>query len=137
MKFCIIWNDVNWYLMKNLIQNIPYFLKSFCETINYQMNTVIMMSWNIDVLRPVMRSRRRSSVQLDSYYRIVYQTILRHQDPNTGLLPGDAGRMSDQLSLSCLFVISLLSLFTSFDPMGVRNQNAWILSAVRGWGLWA
>ena len=39
-----------------------------------------------------MRSRRRSSVQLDSYYRIVYQTILCHQDANTGLLPGDAGR---------------------------------------------
>ena len=38
-----------------------------------------------------MRPRKRSSVALDSYYRIVYQTILCHQDATTGLLPGDTG----------------------------------------------
>ena len=37
-----------------------------------------------------MRSRRPSSVQLDSYYRIIYKTILCHQDATTGLLPGDS-----------------------------------------------
>ena len=44
-----------------------------------------------------MRSRRRSAVQLDSYYRIVYQTILCHQDVTTGLLPGDAGKLNDNV----------------------------------------
>ena len=38
-----------------------------------------------------MRPRKRSSVALDGYYRIVYQTILCHQDATTGLLPGDTG----------------------------------------------
>ncbi|CAL4060069.1 unnamed protein product, partial [Meganyctiphanes norvegica] len=34
-----------------------------------------------------MRSRSNSGVRLDYYHRIVYRTILRHQDPVTGLLP--------------------------------------------------
>ncbi|CAB1345581.1 unnamed protein product [Coregonus sp. 'balchen'] len=34
-----------------------------------------------------MRSRSNSGVKLDNYARIVHQTILRHQDPVTGLLP--------------------------------------------------
>ena len=63
-----------------------------------------------------MRSRRRSSVQLDSYYRIVYQTILRHQDPNTGLLPGDAGRMNDQISLSSILKMSGLIPRLNLSP---------------------
>ncbi|XP_076312264.1 putative phosphorylase b kinase regulatory subunit alpha isoform X1 [Tachypleus tridentatus] len=34
-----------------------------------------------------MRSRSNSGVRLDYYQRIVYRTILEHQDPVTGLLP--------------------------------------------------
>ncbi|KAK3878049.1 hypothetical protein Pcinc_017262 [Petrolisthes cinctipes] len=34
-----------------------------------------------------MRSRSNSGVRLDYYHRIVYRTILRHQDAVTGLLP--------------------------------------------------
>ena len=33
-----------------------------------------------------MRNRRNSSVKLDLYARIVFKTILQHQDPNTGLV---------------------------------------------------
>ncbi|KAF0029060.1 hypothetical protein F2P81_018165 [Scophthalmus maximus] len=35
-----------------------------------------------------MRSRSNSGVKLDNYARMVQQTILKHQDPVTGLLPG-------------------------------------------------
>lgn len=34
-----------------------------------------------------MRSRSNSGVRLDYYQRIVYRTILDHQNPITGLLP--------------------------------------------------
>ena len=33
-----------------------------------------------------MKSRRKSSVKLDLYARIVFKTILQHQDANTGLV---------------------------------------------------
>ncbi|XP_039549569.1 phosphorylase b kinase regulatory subunit alpha, skeletal muscle isoform-like [Pimephales promelas] len=36
-----------------------------------------------------MRSRSNSGVKLDNYARTLQQTILCHQDPVTGLLPGD------------------------------------------------
>ncbi|KAF5890190.1 phosphorylase b kinase regulatory subunit alpha, skeletal muscle isoform-like, partial [Clarias magur] len=37
-----------------------------------------------------MRSRSNSGVRLDNYARMVHKTILCHQDPVTGLLPGTA-----------------------------------------------
>ncbi|RXG73045.1 Phosphorylase b kinase regulatory subunit alpha, liver isoform [Armadillidium vulgare] len=37
-----------------------------------------------------MRSRSNSGVRLDYYHRIVHKTILRHQNPVTGLLPASS-----------------------------------------------
>jgi phosphorylase kinase alpha/beta subunit len=38
-----------------------------------------------------LRTRSNSGVRLDYYQRIVYRTILAHQDPVTGLLPSNPG----------------------------------------------
>jgi hypothetical protein len=41
-----------------------------------------------------LRARSNSGVRLDYYQRIVYRTILAHQDPVTGLLPSNPGATS-------------------------------------------
>lgn len=42
-----------------------------------------------------MRSRSNSGVRLDYYQRIVYRTILEHQNPVSGLLPTMPSQESD------------------------------------------
>ncbi|XP_063043532.1 phosphorylase b kinase regulatory subunit alpha, skeletal muscle isoform isoform X2 [Engraulis encrasicolus] len=59
-----------------------------------------------------MRSRSNSGVKLDNYARMVQQTILRHQDPVTGLLPGSgeiphAWVRDNVYSIVCVWALSL------------------------------
>ncbi|XP_027894232.1 phosphorylase b kinase regulatory subunit alpha, skeletal muscle isoform isoform X2 [Xiphophorus couchianus] len=59
-----------------------------------------------------MRSRSNSGVKLDNYARIVQETILQHQDPVTGLLPGstdhpDAWVRDNVYSIASVWALSL------------------------------
>ncbi|XP_039678591.1 phosphorylase b kinase regulatory subunit alpha, skeletal muscle isoform isoform X5 [Perca fluviatilis] len=70
-----------------------------------------------------MRSRSNSGVKLDNYARIVQQTILRHQDPVTGLLPGSAEQSHSWVRDNVYCVLSVWALSLAYRKNADRDED--------------
>ncbi|KAL7375038.1 hypothetical protein ABVT39_011015 [Epinephelus coioides] len=70
-----------------------------------------------------MRSRSNSGVKLDNYARIVQQTILRHQDPVTGLLPGSPDQPHAWVRDNVYCVISVWALSLAYRKNADRDED--------------
>ncbi|XP_028993202.1 phosphorylase b kinase regulatory subunit alpha, skeletal muscle isoform isoform X4 [Betta splendens] len=70
-----------------------------------------------------MRSRSNSGVKLDNYARIVQQTILRHQDPVTGLLPGSPDHPDAWVRDNVYSVVSVWALSLAYRKNADRDED--------------
>ncbi|XP_036968388.1 phosphorylase b kinase regulatory subunit alpha, skeletal muscle isoform isoform X3 [Acanthopagrus latus] len=70
-----------------------------------------------------MRSRSNSGVKLDNYARIVQQTILRHQDPVTGLLPGTPDQPHSWVRDNVYSVVSVWALSLAYRKNADRDED--------------
>uniref|UniRef100_A0A8C2XKI5 Phosphorylase b kinase regulatory subunit n=1 Tax=Cyclopterus lumpus TaxID=8103 RepID=A0A8C2XKI5_CYCLU len=70
-----------------------------------------------------MRSRSNSGVKLDNYARMVQQTILRHQDPVTGLLPGSADQPHSWVRDNVYCVLSVWALSLAYRKNADRDED--------------
>ncbi|XP_059210651.1 phosphorylase b kinase regulatory subunit alpha, skeletal muscle isoform isoform X3 [Centropristis striata] len=70
-----------------------------------------------------MRSRSNSGVKLDNYARMVHQTILRHQDPVTGLLPGCPDQPHAWVRDNVYCVISVWALSLAYRKNADRDED--------------
>ncbi|XP_054457271.1 phosphorylase b kinase regulatory subunit alpha, skeletal muscle isoform isoform X2 [Anoplopoma fimbria] len=70
-----------------------------------------------------MRSRSNSGVKLDNYARMVQQTILRHQDPVTGLLPGTADEAHSWVRDNVYCVLSVWALSLAYRKNADRDED--------------
>ncbi|XP_028419618.1 phosphorylase b kinase regulatory subunit alpha, skeletal muscle isoform isoform X9 [Perca flavescens] len=70
-----------------------------------------------------MRSRSNSGVKLDNYARIVQQTILQHQDPVTGLLPGSAEQSHSWVRDNVYCVLSVWALSLAYRKNADRDED--------------
>ncbi|KAM8899036.1 phosphorylase b kinase regulatory subunit alpha, skeletal muscle isoform 4-T4 [Spinachia spinachia] len=70
-----------------------------------------------------MRSRSNSGVKLDNYARMVQQTILRHQDPVTGLLPGGADEPHSWVRDNVYCVLSVWALSLAYRKNADRDED--------------
>lgn len=70
-----------------------------------------------------MRSRSNSGVKLDNYARIVQQTILKHQDPVTGLLPGSTGQDHSWVRDNVYCVLSVWALSLAYRKNADRDED--------------
>ncbi|XP_072314682.1 phosphorylase b kinase regulatory subunit alpha, skeletal muscle isoform isoform X2 [Eucyclogobius newberryi] len=70
-----------------------------------------------------MRSRSNSGVKLDNYARIVQQTILRHQDPVTGLLPGCPEQPHAWVRDNVYSVVSVWALSLAYRKNADRDED--------------
>ncbi|XP_031707086.1 phosphorylase b kinase regulatory subunit alpha, skeletal muscle isoform isoform X6 [Anarrhichthys ocellatus] len=70
-----------------------------------------------------MRSRSNSGVKLDNYARMVHQTILRHQDPVTGLLPGSADQPHSWVRDNVYCVLSVWALSLAYRKNADRDED--------------
>ncbi|KAM6894392.1 phosphorylase b kinase regulatory subunit alpha, skeletal muscle isoform 1-T1 [Lycodopsis pacificus] len=70
-----------------------------------------------------MRSRSNSGVKLDNYARMVQQTILRHQDPVTGLLPGSAEQPHSWVRDNVYCVLSVWALSLAYRKNADRDED--------------
>ncbi|RVE60323.1 hypothetical protein OJAV_G00179620, partial [Oryzias javanicus] len=70
-----------------------------------------------------MRSRSNSGVKLDNYARIVQQTILRHQDPVTGLLPGSSDQPDAWVRDNVYSIVSVWALSLAYRKNADRDED--------------
>ncbi|KAM9836701.1 phosphorylase b kinase regulatory subunit alpha, skeletal muscle isoform [Aulostomus maculatus] len=70
-----------------------------------------------------MRSRSNSGVKLDNYARIVHETILRHQDPVTGLLPGSSDKPDAWVRDNVYSVLSVWALSLAYRKNADRDED--------------
>uniref|UniRef100_A0AAQ4NTQ6 Phosphorylase b kinase regulatory subunit n=1 Tax=Gasterosteus aculeatus aculeatus TaxID=481459 RepID=A0AAQ4NTQ6_GASAC len=70
-----------------------------------------------------MRSRSNSGVKLDNYARMVHQTILRHQDPVTGLLPGSEDQPHSWVRDNVYCVLSVWALSLAYRKNADRDED--------------
>lgn len=70
-----------------------------------------------------MRSRSNSGVKLDNYARIVQQTILRHQDPVTGLLPGSKDQPDAWVRDNVYCIVSVWALSLAYRKNADRDED--------------
>ncbi|XP_047241976.1 phosphorylase b kinase regulatory subunit alpha, skeletal muscle isoform isoform X3 [Girardinichthys multiradiatus] len=70
-----------------------------------------------------MRSRSNSGVKLDNYARIVQQTILQHQDPVTGLLPGSTDQPDAWVRDNVYSIVSVWALSLAYRKNADRDED--------------
>ncbi|XP_053716326.1 phosphorylase b kinase regulatory subunit alpha, skeletal muscle isoform isoform X2 [Synchiropus splendidus] len=70
-----------------------------------------------------MRSRSNSGVKLDNYARIVQQTILQHQDPVTGLLPGSTDQPDAWVRDNVYSILSVWALSLAYRKNADRDED--------------
>uniref|UniRef100_A0A3P9L9R5 Phosphorylase b kinase regulatory subunit n=1 Tax=Oryzias latipes TaxID=8090 RepID=A0A3P9L9R5_ORYLA len=70
-----------------------------------------------------MRSRSNSGVKLDNYARIVQQTILQHQDPVTGLLPGSLEQPDAWVRDNVYSIVSVWALSLAYRKNADRDED--------------
>ncbi|KAM9717118.1 phosphorylase b kinase regulatory subunit alpha, skeletal muscle isoform 1-T1 [Menidia menidia] len=70
-----------------------------------------------------MRSRSNSGVKLDNYARVVQQTILRHQDPVTGLLAGSAEMPDAWVRDNVYSIVSVWALSLAYRKNADRDED--------------
>ncbi|XP_067436782.1 phosphorylase b kinase regulatory subunit alpha, skeletal muscle isoform isoform X3 [Thunnus thynnus] len=70
-----------------------------------------------------MRSRSNSGVKLDNYARIVQQTILRHQDPVTGLLPASGDQPDAWVRDNVYAIVSVWALSLAYRKNADRDED--------------
>ncbi|XP_061816877.1 phosphorylase b kinase regulatory subunit alpha, skeletal muscle isoform isoform X3 [Nerophis lumbriciformis] len=70
-----------------------------------------------------MRSRSNSGVKLDNYARIVHQTILQHQDPVTGLLPGSSDQPDAWVRDNVYSILSVWALSLAYRKNADRDED--------------
>ncbi|XP_034532699.1 phosphorylase b kinase regulatory subunit alpha, skeletal muscle isoform isoform X5 [Notolabrus celidotus] len=70
-----------------------------------------------------MRSRSNSGVKLDNYARMVHQTILRHQDPVTGLLPSSPDQPHSWVRDNVYSVVSVWALSLAYRKNADRDED--------------
>ncbi|XP_076581378.1 phosphorylase b kinase regulatory subunit alpha, skeletal muscle isoform isoform X3 [Chaetodon auriga] len=70
-----------------------------------------------------MRSRSNSGVKLDNYARMVHQTILRHQDPVTGLLPGGPDQPHSWVRDNVYSILSVWALSLAYRKNADRDED--------------
>uniref|UniRef100_A0ABM5EWK5 Phosphorylase b kinase regulatory subunit n=1 Tax=Pogona vitticeps TaxID=103695 RepID=A0ABM5EWK5_9SAUR len=70
-----------------------------------------------------MRSRSNSGVRLDSYARLVQQTILEHQDPVTGLLPASADHKDAWVRDNVYSVLAVWGLGLAYRKTADRDED--------------
>ncbi|CAL8241380.1 unnamed protein product [Merluccius merluccius] len=70
-----------------------------------------------------MRSRSNSGVKLDNYARIVHQTILRHQDPVTGLLPASEDQPDAWVRDNVYSVLAVWGLSLAYRKNADRDED--------------
>uniref|UniRef100_A0A8B9JBZ8 Phosphorylase b kinase regulatory subunit n=1 Tax=Astyanax mexicanus TaxID=7994 RepID=A0A8B9JBZ8_ASTMX len=70
-----------------------------------------------------MRSRSNSGVKLDNYARIVQQTILRYQDPVTGLLPASKEQPDAWVRDNVYSIISVWALSLAYRKNADRDED--------------
>uniref|UniRef100_A0A8C2CPG7 Phosphorylase b kinase regulatory subunit n=1 Tax=Cyprinus carpio TaxID=7962 RepID=A0A8C2CPG7_CYPCA len=70
-----------------------------------------------------MRSRSNSGVKLDNYARIVNQTILRHQDPVTGLLPASKEQPDAWVRDNVYSILSVWALSLAYSKNADRADD--------------
>ncbi|XP_024143247.1 phosphorylase b kinase regulatory subunit alpha, skeletal muscle isoform isoform X2 [Oryzias melastigma] len=70
-----------------------------------------------------MRSRSNSGVKLDNYARIVQQTILQHQDPVTGLLPGSSDQPDAWVRDNVYSIVSVWALSLAYRKNADRDED--------------
>uniref|UniRef100_A0A8C8D8I3 Phosphorylase b kinase regulatory subunit n=1 Tax=Oncorhynchus tshawytscha TaxID=74940 RepID=A0A8C8D8I3_ONCTS len=70
-----------------------------------------------------MRSRSNSGVKLDNYARMVTKTILRHQDPVTGLLPGDPENHHAWVRDNVYGILSVWALSLAYRKNADRDED--------------
>ncbi|XP_044039663.1 phosphorylase b kinase regulatory subunit alpha, skeletal muscle isoform isoform X3 [Siniperca chuatsi] len=70
-----------------------------------------------------MRSRSNSGVKLDNYARMVHQTILTHQDPVTGLLPGSADEPHSWVRDNVYSILSVWALSLAYRKNADRDED--------------
>ncbi|XP_042367857.1 phosphorylase b kinase regulatory subunit alpha, skeletal muscle isoform isoform X10 [Plectropomus leopardus] len=70
-----------------------------------------------------MRSRSNSGVKLDNYARMVHQTILRHQDPVTGLLPANSDQPHSWVRDNVYSIMSVWGLSLAYRKNADRDED--------------
>ncbi|KAM6949439.1 phosphorylase b kinase regulatory subunit alpha, skeletal muscle isoform [Aplochiton taeniatus] len=70
-----------------------------------------------------MRSRSNSGVKLDNYARIVNQTILRYQNPVTGLLPASGDQPDAWIRDNVYSVLSVWGLSLAYRKNADRDED--------------
>ncbi|XP_015481619.1 phosphorylase b kinase regulatory subunit alpha, skeletal muscle isoform isoform X1 [Parus major] len=70
-----------------------------------------------------MRSRSNSGVRLDGYGRLVQQTILRHQDAVTGLLPASADHRDAWVRDNVYSVLAVWGLGLAYRKNADRDED--------------
>ncbi|NWR91202.1 KPB1 kinase, partial [Furnarius figulus] len=70
-----------------------------------------------------MRSRSNSGVRLDSYGRLVQQTILRHQDAVTGLLPASADHRDAWVRDNVYSILAVWGLGLAYRKTADRDED--------------
>ncbi|XP_019726616.1 phosphorylase b kinase regulatory subunit alpha, skeletal muscle isoform isoform X2 [Hippocampus comes] len=70
-----------------------------------------------------MRSRSNSGVKLDNYARIVQQTILQHQNPVTGLLPGSSDQPDAWVRDNVYSIVSVWALSLAYRKNADRDED--------------
>ncbi|XP_074864202.1 phosphorylase b kinase regulatory subunit alpha, skeletal muscle isoform isoform X2 [Carettochelys insculpta] len=70
-----------------------------------------------------MRSRSNSGVRLDGYARLLHQTILRHQDPVTGLLPASCDHKDAWVRDNVYSVLSVWGLGLAYRKNADRDED--------------
>uniref|UniRef100_A0A8C6K0P8 Phosphorylase b kinase regulatory subunit n=1 Tax=Melopsittacus undulatus TaxID=13146 RepID=A0A8C6K0P8_MELUD len=82
-----------------------------------------------------MRSRSNSGVRLDGYARLVQQTILRHQDAVTGLLPASADHRDAWVRDNVYSILAVWGLGLAYRKNADRDEDkakAYELEQVEG-----
>ncbi|XP_030232507.1 phosphorylase b kinase regulatory subunit alpha, liver isoform isoform X2 [Gadus morhua] len=70
-----------------------------------------------------MRSRSNSGVKLDSYARLVQETILNHQNPVTGLLPASAQQKDAWVRDNVYSVLAVWGLGMAYRKNADRDED--------------
>lgn len=77
----------------------------------------------VNCLLVTMRSRSNSGVKLDNYARIVQQTIMRHQDPVTGLLSGSPDHPDAWVRDNVYSIVSVWALSLAYRKNADRDED--------------
>ncbi|XP_068167565.1 phosphorylase b kinase regulatory subunit alpha, liver isoform isoform X3 [Antennarius striatus] len=70
-----------------------------------------------------MRSRSNSGVRLDGYARLVHETILRHQNPVTGLLPASAQKKDAWVRDNVYSILAVWGLGMAYRKNADRDED--------------